>query len=99
MREIPIPPLALDPAWLSGFRTSLELADLAPATVAGYLKDVRQFLSWHAHEGGVAAPANVKPPSTSLIDSQKSLGEAGATCAILGTIGPAGFPQRRKPWP
>ena len=51
MREIPIPPPALDPAWLSGFRTSLELADLAPATVAGYLKDVRQFLSWHAHEG------------------------------------------------
>ena len=45
LREIPIPPPALDPAWLSGFRTSLELADLAPATVAGYLKDVRQFLS------------------------------------------------------
>ena len=49
MREIPMP-LAPDPAWLSGFRASLERADLAPATVAGYLS---------------ASSASFVPPETS----------------------------------
>jgi len=46
LREIPTPAAIADHPWLAQFRTSLEHADLAPATVAGYLKDVGQFLRW-----------------------------------------------------
>lgn len=51
MREIQTRAVKPDPPWLAGFRTELERADLAPATVAGYLKDIRQFLGWQAPEG------------------------------------------------
>jgi hypothetical protein len=48
VREIPAAAAPADPPWLAHFRASLERADLAPATVLGYLKDVRQFLRWQA---------------------------------------------------
>jgi integrase/recombinase XerC len=37
---------ATDPPWLAEFRDSLQRGDLAPATVHGYLKDIRHFLQW-----------------------------------------------------
>jgi len=37
---------AAEPPWLAEFRESLRCADLAPATVQGYLKDIRHFLRW-----------------------------------------------------
>ena len=39
-----------DHPWLGRFRSDLERADLAPATVEGYLKDIRLFLHWQARE-------------------------------------------------
>jgi integrase/recombinase XerC len=48
LREIPAAAATADPPWLADFRASLERADLAPATVLGYLKDVRLFLRWQA---------------------------------------------------
>ncbi|MGA8755409.1 MAG: tyrosine-type recombinase/integrase [Stellaceae bacterium] len=39
-----------DHPWLGRFRSDLERADLAPATVEGYLKDIRLFLRWQARE-------------------------------------------------
>ena len=53
LREIPTRPANTtppwsDPAWLAAFAAALEHADLAAATVHGYLKDVRLFLRWHA---------------------------------------------------
>jgi site-specific recombinase XerC len=50
-----------DPSWLPDFQTSLERADLAPATVHGYLKDIRQFLRWRA-----AVPDDGFPALTEL---------------------------------
>ena len=44
MREIQAP--AAEPPWLAEFRDTLRRADLAPATVQGYLKDIRHFLRW-----------------------------------------------------
>lgn len=44
MRETQTP--AAEPPWLAEFRDALRRADLAPATVDGYLKDVRHFLRW-----------------------------------------------------
>lgn len=41
----------MDHPWLTGFRSDLERADLAPATVDGYLKDIRQFLRWQRSAG------------------------------------------------
>lgn len=46
LRETQTPAANADHPWLAGFRASLVRADLAPATVDGYLKDVRQFLRW-----------------------------------------------------
>ena len=37
---------AAEPPWLAEFRESLRCADLAPATVQGYLKDIRHFVRW-----------------------------------------------------
>jgi integrase/recombinase XerC len=51
LREIQTPATHTGPLWLAQFRTSLEQADLAPATVAGYLKDVGQFLRWQGSAG------------------------------------------------
>lgn len=51
MQEIPASTATAGPPWLADFRASLERADLAPATVFGYLKDVRQFLHWQACAG------------------------------------------------
>ena len=56
MREIPTTPTIPDPAWLATFRAALERADLAVATVHGYLKDVRLFLRWHAGAAGAEFP-------------------------------------------
>jgi site-specific recombinase XerD len=36
-----------DPAWLAQFRASLEREDLSPATLRGYLYDLRHFLHWY----------------------------------------------------
>jgi hypothetical protein len=44
VREIQKP--AAEPPWLAEFRESLRCADLAPATVQRYLKDIRHFLRW-----------------------------------------------------
>lgn len=55
LREIPLPAANADHPWLADFQASLERADLAPATVAGYLKDVRLFLRWHAGAGDFPA--------------------------------------------
>ena len=44
MREIQAS--AAEPPWLGEFRDTLRRADLAPATVQGYLKDIRHFLRW-----------------------------------------------------
>jgi site-specific recombinase XerD len=44
MREIQAS--AAEPPWLAEFRDTLRRADLAPATVQGYLKDIRHFLRW-----------------------------------------------------
>jgi hypothetical protein len=41
------------PPWLGRFRSELERADLAPATVEGYLKDIRLFLHWQARENAL----------------------------------------------
>ena len=38
---------AADPPWLIEFRASLARADLSPATLRGYLYDLRHFLRWH----------------------------------------------------
>ena len=51
LREIPMRAANADHPWLADFQASLQRADLAPATVAGYLKDVRLFLRWHAGAG------------------------------------------------
>lgn len=61
MRERQTSPAASDPPWLTEFRTSLERADLAPATVHGYLKDIRQFLRWR-----VAVPTGGFPAVTEV---------------------------------
>lgn len=50
MREIRTAAATADHPWLGRFRSELERADLAPATVAGYLKDIRLFLHWQARE-------------------------------------------------
>ena len=57
LREIRTTPTIPDPAWLAAFRTALERADLAVATVHGYVKDVRLFLRWHAVASGAEFPA------------------------------------------
>jgi site-specific recombinase XerD len=36
-----------DPTWLIEFRASLAREDLSPATLRGYLYDLRHFLRWH----------------------------------------------------
>jgi integrase/recombinase XerC len=36
-----------DPAWLAQFRASLVREDLSPATLRGYLYDLRHFLHWY----------------------------------------------------
>jgi site-specific recombinase XerD len=51
LREIQTPATNAGHPWLAHFRTSLEHADLAAATVAGYLKDVGQFLRWQGNVG------------------------------------------------
>lgn len=61
LREIPTPPAnpappRPDPAWLTAFRAALVHADLAAATVHGYLKDVRLFLRWHAGDPAADFP-------------------------------------------
>ena len=38
---------ASDPAWLAQFRASLGREDLSPATLRGYLYDLRHFLHWY----------------------------------------------------
>ena len=38
---------ASDPAWLAQFRASLAREDLSPATLRGYLYDLRHFLHWY----------------------------------------------------
>lgn len=50
-----MPATNADHPWLADFQAGLERADLAPATVAGYLKDVRLFLRWHAGAGDFPA--------------------------------------------
>ena len=51
MRAIPptpaAPTLAGDPPWLTQFHASLAREDLSPATLRGYLYDLRHFLRWH----------------------------------------------------
>jgi site-specific recombinase XerD len=51
LREIQTRTTKPDHSWLVGFRAELERADLAPATVAGYLKDIRLFLGWQVPDG------------------------------------------------
>ena len=50
LREIRTAAATADHPWVGRFRSDLERADLAPATVEGYLKDIRLFLHWQARE-------------------------------------------------